>query len=80
MLRAPLSEQLRTAREKAGLSVSEVARRARTSRSAIHAYESGEVSPSLATAQRVLAAAGHELVVVPAVPGTVGGAVDPATA
>lgn len=80
MLRTPLSEQLRTAREEARLSVSELARRAKTSRAAIYAYESGEVSPSLQTAQRVLAAAGYELVVVPAVLSTVPGAVDPVTA
>lgn len=60
----PLSAQLKAAREAAGLTVSEVARRAGTSRSTIHAYESGRVSPSLDTAQRVLAASGHDLVVV----------------
>lgn len=63
---APLNEQLRAARETAGLSISEAARRAGTSRAAIHAYESGEVSPSLTTAERVLAACGHALSVVPA--------------
>ena len=55
---APLSDRLRAAREAAGLSVSEVARRARTSRAAIYACEPGETSPSLDTAQRVLAASG----------------------
>jgi predicted transcriptional regulator len=66
----PLSAQLRAARVDAGLSVSEVARRAHTSRAAIYAYESGAISPSLDTAQRVLAASGSELVVLPTTPTT----------
>ena len=49
----------------AGLSISEVARRAGTSRAAISSYESGVVSPSLETAQRVLATLGCTLVVNP---------------
>lgn len=65
MPRPPLNEQLRAARQQAGLNVSEAARRAHTSRATIYAYESGEVSPSLETAQRVLAVSGHELLVVP---------------
>lgn len=63
---SPLSVQLRQAREAAGLTVTEVARRAGTSRATIYAYESGRVSPSLETAQRVLAASGHDLIVVAA--------------
>lgn len=59
----PLSEQLRTARQTAGLSISELARRSGTSRAAIHAYEAGTVSPSLDTAQRILAAMGHTLTI-----------------
>ncbi|MGV8846077.1 helix-turn-helix domain-containing protein [Tessaracoccus sp.] len=66
MSQPPLNEQIRSARTSAGLSVSEVARRARTSRAAVHAYETGEVSPSLETAQRVLAASGCTLTVQPA--------------
>lgn len=62
---APLNEQLRAARKAAGLSITEVARRAGTSRAAIHSYETGGVSPSIKTAQRVLAACGHVLTVVP---------------
>jgi transcriptional regulator with XRE-family HTH domain len=60
-----LSGELRSARLAAGLSIAELARRAKTSRAAITTYESGTVSPSLATAQRVLAATGHALAVVP---------------
>jgi transcriptional regulator with XRE-family HTH domain len=60
-----LSDQMRAARLAAGLSISEVARRAKTSRAAITTYEAGTVSPSLDTAQRVLAATGHTLRVVP---------------
>lgn len=58
---APLSVQMRTARHRVGMSIAEVARRAHTSRSAIHAYESGSVSPSLDTAQRILSCLGCEL-------------------
>ena len=65
MPRPPLNEQLRAARQQAGLNVSETARRAHASRATIYAYESGDVSPSLETAQRVLAVSGYELLVVP---------------
>lgn len=65
---APMNEQLRAARQASSLSVSQVARLASTSRSAIYAYESGQVSPSLETAERILACCGHELAVRP-VPG-----------
>lgn len=63
MSQSPLNEQIRMARESAGLTVSEVARRASTSRAAIYAYENGDVSPSIETAQRILAASGSALVV-----------------
>lgn len=56
---------LRAARVGAGLTISEAARRARTSRAAIHAYETGTVSPTLETAERVLAAYGCRFVVAP---------------
>lgn len=65
MPRPPMNEQLRTARQAAKLTVSEMARRASTSRSAIYAYESGQISPSLETAERILACCGHELAVTP---------------
>lgn len=74
---APLGVQMRTARQRVGMSIAEVARRAHTSRSAIHAYESGSISPSLDTAQRILCCLGYELTIAeteqvacrPAVPG-----------
>ena len=58
-------QAIRTAREEAGLSKRELARRARTSPAAIVAYESGARDPSLPTLQRILLAAGArgELVV-----------------
>jgi transcriptional regulator with XRE-family HTH domain len=52
---------MRHARIAAGLSVAEAARRAGTSRAAIHSYESGQVSPSLATFERIVAYYGYEL-------------------
>lgn len=53
---------LREARERAGLTQDEVARRAGTSRPTVSAYESGRKSPSLATTERLLAAAGAHLI------------------
>lgn len=52
---------LTEAREAAGLSKAALAARAHTSRSTLSAYEHGRVSPTLATAERILAAAGHRL-------------------
>ncbi len=49
------------ARQAAGLSQDEMARRAGTSRPTLSAYEHDRKSPSLTTAARVLAAAGFEL-------------------
>ena len=59
------AEAIRTAREQAGLSKRELARRARTSPAAIVAYESGEREPSLPTLSRIITATGAraELVV-----------------
>ena len=56
---------LERARRAAGLSQDVLARRARTSRTAISAYENGSKSPSLATAERLLAGAGYELAIRP---------------
>jgi transcriptional regulator with XRE-family HTH domain len=53
------------ARREAGLSGAELARLARTSRPTLAAYEHGSKSPTLATAQRLLAAAGFRLDIVP---------------
>lgn len=49
---------IRTARERAGLSKRELARRARTSAAAIVAYESGTREPTVPTLRRILSAAG----------------------
>jgi transcriptional regulator with XRE-family HTH domain len=59
------SALLSEAREAAGLSKTDLAERARTSRSTLSAYEHGRVSPTLDTAQRILAAAGHRLTAAP---------------
>jgi transcriptional regulator with XRE-family HTH domain len=55
------------ARRAAGLSQSELARRAGTSRPTLSAYEHGRKSPSLDTAERLLGGAGFELVARPRV-------------
>jgi transcriptional regulator with XRE-family HTH domain len=49
------------AREQAGLTQGELARRAGTSQSAIARLERGQVSPSLATVQRLANAAGFDV-------------------
>jgi transcriptional regulator with XRE-family HTH domain len=56
---------LAAARRAAGLSQQELARRAGTSRTTLSAYEHGARSPTLDTAQRLLAAAGAEFALVP---------------
>jgi predicted transcriptional regulator len=56
-------DELRAARESAGLSIAELARRIGTSRAVIHGYENGSVSPTVAKAQRLLECVGHTLVV-----------------
>jgi len=50
-----------SARERAGLSQGELARRAKTSQSAIARLERGRVSPSFSTIQRVVRAAGFDV-------------------
>lgn len=59
------SDVLERARRGAGLSQQELAERARTSRTAVSAYERGRKSPSLGTVERLLAASGCELDVRP---------------
>jgi transcriptional regulator with XRE-family HTH domain len=59
------SALLSEAREAAGLSKTQLAERAHTSRSTLSAYEHGRVSPTLDTAERLLAAAGHRLTAAP---------------
>lgn len=53
------------ARQTSGLSQSEVARRAGTSRPTLSAYEHGQRNPTLETLERVLAANGQSLVAIP---------------
>lgn len=53
------------ARREAGLTQGELARRARTSRPTLSAYERGRKSPTLDTARRLLQATGHDLEAVP---------------
>lgn len=60
------AELLRAARTRAGLSQRALAEAARTSQSAVAAIESGRKQPSVATLERLLRAAGTEL--VPAAP------------
>ena len=64
----PLNEQIKQARERVGLSVTELAKQAGTSRAAIYGYESGAISPSLETAQRILACTGSRIVVTSSPP------------
>jgi transcriptional regulator with XRE-family HTH domain len=61
----PIAEALRQARQRAGLSVSTLARSAQTSRAAIHAYETGIREPNVATALRLLRACGYTMGIVP---------------
>jgi len=58
---------LERARHDAGMSQTELARRAGTSRPTLSAYEHGRKSPTVDTAARVLAVAGFELEAVPVV-------------
>ena len=58
---------LERARQDAGLTQSELARRARTSRTTLSAYERGRKSPTLETAARLLAASGFDLATTPQV-------------
>ena len=56
---------LERARRQAGLSRSELARRAGASRPTLAAYAAGSKSPNLATAERIIQAAGFDLELVP---------------
>jgi transcriptional regulator with XRE-family HTH domain len=60
-----VSSLLSSAREAAGLTKTDLAERAGTSRPTLSAYEHGRVSPTLDTAERILAAAGHRLIAMP---------------
>lgn len=52
---------VREARSRAGLGLREVARRAGTSHGTLRRYERGEVEPTVATVERIVAACGYEL-------------------
>jgi predicted nucleotidyltransferase/DNA-binding XRE family transcriptional regulator len=54
---------LRDARQKSGLSQTELARRAEVAQSVISAYESGRREPALSTLSRLVAATGQRLTV-----------------
>ena len=55
--------ELRSARQRAGLTQAELARRAGTSQATLSAYEGGRKTPSLNTLHRLLAGTGSRLVV-----------------
>ena len=56
-----LGALIREARERAGLTRAELARRARMSPSTVARYETGQSSPTIDTARRCLDACGFEL-------------------
>lgn len=56
-----MASLLTEVRERAGLTITELARRSATSRPTLSAYEHGRVSPTLETVKRVVAAAGQDL-------------------
>ncbi len=62
---ARTQDLLERARRLAGLSRSELARRAGASRPTLAAYAAGSKSPTLSTAERIVRAAGFELDIVP---------------
>src|SRR5438093_1761114 len=58
---------LSEARQAAGLSKTDLAERAGTSRPTLSAYEHGRVSPTLETVERILEATGHRLTTTPVI-------------
>jgi uncharacterized protein len=54
---------LRTARESAGLSQSELARRSGVAQSVVSAYEAGKRQPALPTLSKLIAATGHKMAI-----------------
>lgn len=56
---------LTRARQDAGWSKAELARRANTSRTTVSAYEHGSKTPTLTTLERLVGVAGFELVLQP---------------
>lgn len=61
-----VADIIRTARRRASLTQTELARRSGTSQATVSAYEHGVKTPTPDTLARVLAAAGTRLVAVPA--------------
>ena len=61
----PSARLLERARRLAGLSRSELARRSGASRPTLAAYAAGTKSPNLATAERIVRAAGFDLDIIP---------------
>ena len=61
-----VAKTLAEARRRAGLTQSQLARRAGTSQATVSAYESGRKVPSIETFARLLAATGSQLAVVEA--------------
>jgi predicted nucleotidyltransferase/DNA-binding XRE family transcriptional regulator len=57
------STLLRMARERAGLSQSELARRSGVAQSVVSAYEAGKRQPALPTLSKLIAATGHTLAI-----------------
>jgi predicted nucleotidyltransferase/DNA-binding XRE family transcriptional regulator len=57
------AELLRTARERAGLSQTELARRVAVPQSMVSAYEAGKREPALPTLSKLIEATGHSLTV-----------------
>ena len=57
------ADLLIAAREKSGLTQTQMARIAKTSQSAIAAYEAGDREPTVPALQRMLAATGHNLMI-----------------
>ena len=58
---ATAAELIREARREAGLTQTDVARRAGTSQAAIARYEAGRASPSVLTLERILRVTGNQL-------------------
>ncbi len=58
---APIAGSLRQVRQAAGLSISELASAAGTSRAAVYAYENGDRDPTISTAIRLLRGCGATL-------------------
>jgi transcriptional regulator with XRE-family HTH domain len=55
------ADLIKLARAKAGLTLRELAERAGTSHSTLAAYEQGRVTPTVATAERIVRSAGFDL-------------------